>query len=305
MAATSGQETVDRLAGYATSHDVLLIAGPTASGKSALAIEVARRTNGVVINADSMQVYGGLRILTARPSVAEEASADHRLYGFVDPAIAFSTGDYVRAITPLLAALRSEGRPAIVVGGTGLYFNALTLGLVSMPDIPASIMLEVQDMHERGGDLHRWLQREDAASAARLSPADSPRLQRAVAVKLATGKTLGEWQAEATSPLLHAGSWKGVFLAPDRAVLYARINSRFHSMLTQGALDEVRAVAALALPTNRGVMKSHGMPHLLAHLRGDMSLDEAINLGQQDTRNYAKRQFTWARRFMLEWEWIV
>jgi tRNA dimethylallyltransferase len=304
MAATSGQETVERLTAYLASRDALLIAGPTASGKSALAIAVAQRTGGVVINADSMQIYAGLRILTARPSAEEEASAEHRLYGFVDPAVAFSVGDYVRAITPLMAALKEQGRKAIIVGGTGLYFNALTAGLVHTADVPASIMEEVQAMEGRGEDLHLWLQREDPQSASRLSPADNPRLQRAVAVKLATGKTLGEWQAQGTEPVLAAGSWKGVFLAPDRAIVYGRINARFHTMIQQGALDEVRAIAALGLPTNRGVMKSHGMPHLLAHLRGDMTLEDAIRMGQQDTRNYAKRQFTWARRFMAAWEWL-
>ncbi len=287
------------------NRDALLIAGPTASGKSALALAVAQHTRGVVINADSMQIYDGLRILTARPSPEEEANADHRLYGFVDPAIAFSAGDYVRAIKPVLAQLKAQGRFAVIVGGTGLYFNALTKGFVAMPDVPVSIMQEVEAMQMQGVDLHGWLQREDPASAARLSATDIPRLQRAVAVKRATGRTLGEWQREATAPLLAADRWKGVFLAPDRATLYERINARFHIMMAQGALEEVRIIQALALPANRGVMKSHGMPHLLAHLRGDMSPDEAIRLGQQDTRNYAKRQFTWARRFMADWQWLA
>lgn len=305
MAAESVIETVDRLVGESANRDALLIAGPTASGKSALALAVAQHTRGVVINADSMQVYDGLRILTARPSPEEEANADHRLYGFVDPAIAFSAGDYVRAIKPVLAQLKAQGRFAVIVGGTGLYFNALTKGLVAMPDVPVSIIQEVEAMQMQGVDLHGWLQCEDPASAARLSLADIPRLQRAVAVKRATGRTLGEWQREATAPLLAADRWKGVFLAPDRATLYERINARFHIMIAQGALEEARIIQALALPANRGVMKSHGMPHLLAHLRGDMTLEEAVQLGQQDTRNYAKRQFTWARRFMADWQWLA
>ena len=278
----------------------MLIAGPTASGKSALAIALAKATGGVVVNADSMQVYAGLRMLSARPTLGEEAQVAHRLYGFVDPVRAFSTGDYVRAVTPLLADLKQRQQLAIIVGGSGLYFKALTDGLVAMPEISAAVMSEVEAMP----DLHGWLQREDPASAFRLSPGDLPRLQRAAAVKLATGRTLGDWQREATMPVLTAGRWKGLFLNRDRAWLYERINLRFETMLRYGALDEARAIAALALPPNRGVMKAHGLPHLLAYLRGEMALDEAIRLGQQDTRNYAKRQFTWARRYMGGWRWV-
>jgi tRNA dimethylallyltransferase len=284
-------------------RDVLLIAGPTASGKSALAISMAKAVGGVVINADSMQIYDGLRLLTARPTVEEEQIVEHQLFGFVRPDVAFSVGDYARAITPLLAELRAQKRLAVIVGGTGLYFNALTKGLVAMPEISDATLRQVEEMQREGQDLHQWLQREDAESASRLSPADIPRLQRAVAVKLATGKNLGDWQRETTLPLLPPGSWNALFLAPDRAKLYQRINARFHAMIEAGAMDEVKAIAAMSLPRNRGIMKSHGMPHLLAHLRGEISLDEAIHLGQQDTRNYAKRQFTWARRFMANWTW--
>jgi tRNA dimethylallyltransferase len=305
MAATMVKERVETLAQECVSRDALLIAGPTASGKSALAIAVAQQTGGVVINADSMQVYAGLRILTARPSHEEEASAEHRLYGIVDPATAFSTGDYIRMVTPVLEGLKEQGRPAIIVGGTGLYFKALTAGLVNIPDVPDMVMQEVAAMQASRIDLHGWLRMEDAESAARLSPADIPRLQRAVAVKLATGRPLGDWQKESTVPVLAQDRWKGVFLAPDRALLYERINARFKAMMHHGALKEVRAIQALGLPANRGVMKSHGMPHLLAHLRGELSEEEAVRLGQQDTRNYAKRQFTWARRFMADWQWIV
>jgi tRNA dimethylallyltransferase len=295
-----GHDTAERFC----DRDVLLIAGPTASGKSARAISIAKATGGVVINADSMQIYDGLRILTARPTVEEERTVEHQLYGFVSPSIAFSVGDYSRLILPLLAQLKREKRLAVIVGGTGLYFNALTQGLVAIPEIPDETIEQVKVMQASGEDLHHWLQREDPESAKRLSPADEPRLQRAVAVKMATNKTLGEWQRESTQPILQRSSWHGLFLAPGRAKLYARIDARFHTMLEQGALDEVRAIASMGLPSNRGVMKSHGMPHLLAHLRGDLALEEAIRLGQQDTRNYAKRQFTWARRFMADWSWF-
>jgi tRNA dimethylallyltransferase len=204
------------------NRDALLIAGPTASGKSALAISLAKAVGGVVINADSMQIYDGLRILTARPTVEEEQSVEHQLFGFVRPDVAFSVGDYAREITPLLAALKAQKRLAVIVGGTGLYFNALTKGLVEVPEVSAATMQQVEAMQSEGRDLHAWLQREDAESAARLSSADIPRLQRAVAVKLATGKTLGDWQREATAPLLPPASWHGLFLAPDRLSLYQR-----------------------------------------------------------------------------------
>jgi tRNA dimethylallyltransferase len=296
---------LDQLLGDAAGRDALLIAGPTASGKSALAIAVAKAAGGVVVNADSMQIYDGLRVLTARPTLEEEAEAEHRLYGFVDPRQAFSAGDYVRAVAPVLGGLKAAGRLAVLVGGTGLYFRALTAGLVNMPDIPAKIMREVEAMETAGQSLHEWLRREDQDSAARLAPADAPRLQRAVSVKLATGRTLGDWQRETTAPVLGEGRWSGVFLNPDRAALYARIDTRFHSMMAQGALDEARHILSLGLPANRGVMKAHGMPHLIRHLKGEATLEEAIRLGQQDTRNYARRQGVWARRFMREWRWAV
>jgi tRNA dimethylallyltransferase len=285
-------------------RDALLIAGPTASGKSALAIAVARATGGAVVNADSMQIYDGIRILTARPTVEEETQVEHRLYGCVDPRMAFSAGDYVRLVTPVLAELKAAGRLAVVVGGTGLYFKALTDGLVEMPDFPAAIMAEVEAMEAAGQSLHEWLKREDPASAARLAPADQPRLQRAVSVKLATGRTLGEWQRDTTAPVLDNNRWSGVCLAPDRTTLYARIDQRFHLMIGQGALDEARHIRSLDLPHNRGVMKAHGMPHLIRHLNGETALDDAIRLGQQDTRNYARRQGTWARKFMSHWRQI-
>jgi tRNA dimethylallyltransferase len=299
------EELLETLLEDAKGRDALLIAGPTASGKSALAIAVAQATGGVVVNADSMQIYDGIRILTARPTPEEEAAVEHRLYGFVDPRKAFSAGDYVRAVAPVLAELKAAGSLAVVVGGTGLYFRALTDGLVEMPDFPAAVMAEVEAMEAAGLSLHEWLKREDPDSAARLSPADQPRLQRAVSVKLATGRTLGDWQRDTTKPVLAADRWAGVCLAPDRATLYARINQRFHVMMGQGALDEAGHIRSLDLPPNRGVMKAHGMPHLIRHLDGAMTLEEAITLGQQDTRNYARRQGTWARRFMADWRQLV
>jgi tRNA dimethylallyltransferase len=292
----------DLLHGFA-GLEALLIAGPTASGKSALALAAAQASGGVVVNADSMQIYDGLQILTARPTPAEEARAEHRLYGVVDPRRAFSVGDYLRISAPVLAELRATGRPAIIVGGTGLYFRALTQGLVETPEIPPHVMHEVQALGE-GPALHAWLAGRDPERAAELQPADTPRLQRAAALFLTTGRSMKTWLADAPPPVLAPGRWRGVFLSPERATLYGRIDSRFHAMIAAGALDEVRAVKALALPANRGIMKAHGMPHLVRHLDGELTLDDAIALGQRDTRNYAKRQATWARRFMADWRWL-
>jgi tRNA dimethylallyltransferase len=305
MIETLVEELARNLKSGLKGQTALLIAGPTASGKSALAIAVANATGGVIINADSMQLYAGLRILTARPSLEEEASTEHRLYGTVDPSIAFSVGDYLRAVTPLLAELAVRKRPAIVVGGTGLYFRALTQGLVETPDIPPEITAEVEAMTAVGENLRARLMVLDPVTAARLSPADTGRLQRALGVAIGTGRPLSSWQQDIAPALLSAESWSGVFIAPDRDRLYARINRRFGAMLEAGALEEVQSIERLKLPANRGIMKSHGMPHLLAHLKGQMDLTEAARLGQQDTRNYAKRQLTWARKYMADWRWIT
>jgi tRNA dimethylallyltransferase len=294
---------LDKVLDHAGDAAALLIAGPTASGKSALAVAAARATGGVVFNADSMQVYDGPRLLTARPTEAEAAAAEHRLYGFVDPARAFSTGDYLRAAASVLAELSAEGRKAVIVGGTGLYFRALTEGLAETPEIPPHVMDQVKSLGG-GATLHRWLEERDPARAAELAPADTPRLERAAAVWLATGRSLKHWQSAAAPPLLPPGSWRGVFLDADRATLHARIDARFLRMVKEGALAEARAVAALGLPANRGIMKAHGMPHLLRHLAGETTLDEAIRLGQVDTRKYARRQRIWARRYMADWLWL-
>jgi tRNA dimethylallyltransferase len=296
MAQRLPDDVLDGLEGL----DALLIAGPTASGKSALAIGAAVVFGGVVVNADSMQIYDGVRILTARPTPAEEAQVEHRLYGCIDPRTAFSAGDYVRALRPVLAELRARRRLAVVVGGTGLYFRAITQGLVATPEIPPHVMDEVEALGA-GPGLHAWLGARDPARAAELNPADAPRLQRAAAIWLATGRPTAFWRAQEQPPLLEAGRWRGVVLTPDRSALYERIDRRFGSMIEAGALDEARRIMALGLPANRGVMKAHGMPHLVRHLEGAMTLDEAVERGRRDTRNYARRQGVWARRYMADW----
>jgi tRNA dimethylallyltransferase len=299
MAGHMLEKVLDHAAGAAA----LLIAGPTASGKSALAVAAAKALGGVVVNADSMQVYAGPRVLTARPTEAEEAEVAHRLYGFVDPRVAFSAGDYIRGAAPVLAQLAAARHHAVIVGGTGLYFRALTEGLAATPEIPPHVMDQVKSLGD-GPALHTWLTARDPARAAELQPADLPRLQRAAAVLLATGRSLRDWQRAAGPALLAAGAWRGVFLDAEPATLHARIDRRFTEMVAAGALDEARAVRALDLPVNRGIMKAHGMPHLLRHLDGEISLAEAVRLGQLDTRKYARRQRIWARRYMREWLWV-
>lgn len=289
-------KTLTTGAHQAAAPEAILISGPTASGKSALATALAREFDGVIINADSMQIYRDLRILSARPSVAEEAALPHRLYGYVEAGVEYTVGHYVKDAAEALAAVRAEGRLPIFVGGTGLYFKALTQGLVETPSIPPKIRAGLEQASDMGENLHERLQALDPESAARLSPADRPRIVRALEVVLATGRPMAYWRAHANGKaLLPAGLWHGVFLTVEREVLKERIHRRFEEMIEAGALDEVRRLLARGLPPNRGIMKAHGVPHLVAYLEGRIPFSEAVTLGQMDTRRYAKRQMTFAR----------
>lgn len=285
----------------------VLIAGPTASGKSALALALAEATGGVVINTDSMQVYRDLRIITARPSPEEEARVPHRLYGYCDAAVNCSAGTWVADAAAVLAEARTAGRLPIFIGGTGLYFKALTRGLSAVPPIPSEVRDSVRARMEREGveALHAELVRRDPVSGAKLKPRDSARIARALEVIEATGRALPEWHNEGLPPLLEPDGVKAIFLAPDRNELYARINARFESMLEKGALDEVAALAARKLDPMLPAMKAHGVPALIRHLAGEITLEQAIYTGQTDTRHYAKRQFTWFRHQLPEFEWIL
>jgi tRNA dimethylallyltransferase len=289
---------------------ITLIAGPTASGKSALAINVARALgDGLVVNADSMQVYAGLRVLSARPSPEEEAEAPHRLYGFVPAAEEFSVGRWLEAVRPLVDAARAGGPGLVMVGGTGLYFRALTEGLVPTPEIPAAIRQEWREKAAVGHDLYAELSRRDPARAAALNPADTPRLLRAIELHAATGRGYSDWLAENPGqPLLRPDEYTGVFIDPAREALHAAINGRFEAMMATGALDEVRALAARQPPLRRnlGIMKAHGVPHLLDFIEGRISREEAIVRGQSDTRSYARRQVIFARKYLAgpAWRWL-
>jgi tRNA dimethylallyltransferase len=284
----------------------VLIAGPTASGKSALALELARQTGGVVINADSMQVYRDLRIITARPSLADEAQVPHRLYGHVDASVNFSAGAWLADAANMLAQARTEGRLPIFIGGTGLYFKALTTGLSAVPPVPAGVRDAVRERLDRDGveALHAELASRDPAAAGRLKPRDRTRIARALEVIEATGRSLLDWHREGEPPLLPKDSFRAVFLAPERDELYARIDARFDAMLEAGALDEVERLAARRLDPLLPAMKAHGVPALIRHLNGEISLDEAAIISRADTRHYAKRQFTWFRHQLPEFEWV-
>jgi tRNA dimethylallyltransferase len=285
----------------------VLIAGPTASGKSALALELAQKTGGIVINTDSMQVYRDLRIITARPTPAEEADVPHRLYGHVDAAVNFSAGAWVADAAKMLAEARAEQRLPIFVGGSGLYFKALTRGLSAVPPIAAEVRDGVRARLERDGveALHAELARRDSISAERLKPRDRTRIARALEVVEATGRSLTDWHREGLPPLLPPGDFRALFLVPERDQLYVRIDARFDAMLGLGALEEVAALASRKLDPLLPAMKAHGVPALIRHLKGEITREEAAEIGRADTRHYAKRQFTWFRHQLPEFEWVA
>lgn len=285
----------------------VLIAGPTASGKSALALELARAHGGIIINTDSMQVYRDLRVITARPTLGEEAQVPHRLYGHVDAAVNCSAGMWVAEAERVLAEVRAEGRLPIFVGGSGLYFKALTRGLSAVPPIPPEIRESVRSRLDRDGPeaLHETLRRRDPLAAEKLKPRDRSRIARALEVIEATGRSLIDWHHEGLPPLLSPDQLIAVFLAPEREVIYRRIDARFRTMLENGALEEVRRLAARRLDPLLPAMKAHGVPALIRYLAGESSLEEAAAIGQLDTRRYAKRQFTWFRHQLPEFAWVA
>jgi tRNA dimethylallyltransferase len=284
----------------------VLIAGPTASGKSAAALDLATRLGGTVINADSMQVYRELAVLTARPTPADEAAAPHRLYGFVPAAEAYSVGSWLEDAAAAIAEAQDAGRVPILVGGTGLYFKALLEGLAPVPDIPAPVRAFWREQAETLGPkgLYRELSLRDPAMAARLKPSDRQRVVRALEVIEATGVSLAEWQGGNTVPVLMAQDvWKRV-VAPERDTVYGAIDARFDRMVASGAVEEVRELMALRLDPGLPAMRAHGVRELAAYLAGTLSLEEAVTKAKTESRRYAKRQMTWLRRFMADWDWF-
>lgn len=276
---------------------MVVVTGPTASGKSGLALALAEAFGGVVINADSMQVYRELAILTARPGPADLARAPHRLYGVLPGREACSAGRWRGLALEEIAAARAGGRLPIVVGGTGLYLRALERGLAPLPEVPAPVRAAARARHRALGAarFHAELAQRDPVMAARLAPADTQRLVRAWEVLEATGRSLAEWQAEAPVAGAAPARFLRLVRLPPRAALYAACDARFRAMVDAGALEEVRALLDLGLDPALPVMKAVGVAELASHLAGEAALDEAIARAQQATRNYAKRQMTWLR----------
>lgn len=281
----------------------LLIAGPTASGKSALALSIAQATGGAIVNADSMQVYRDLRIITARPTEEEERAAPHLMYGHVDASVNYSAGRWAVEAEKTLLGLEAKNRLPIFVGGTGLYFRALTQGLSDMPQVPAAVRVKVRAEAEGVAtpELHARL---DPLMAAKLRPSDRQRIIRALEVFEGTGRSLAEWQQNPRQGFLNPNEMTAVFLFVDRKELHTRINRRFDKMLKEGALEEVRRLATRKLDPALPAMKAHGVPWLMRHLRGEISLEEAAEGGKGDTRKYAKRQETWFRHQMPDFQWM-
>jgi tRNA dimethylallyltransferase len=283
-----------------SKKSAVLIAGPTASGKSALALRLARERNGVVINADSMQVYKELRVLTARPSDEDEKQAPHRLYGYISGKDDYSTGQWLRDATVQIKECWDRGTLPIVVGGTGLYFTALEDGLAEVPDIPADIR---KYWREAEGDLHVRLAKRDSAMAKRLQPADRQRIIRALEVHDATGKSLLWWQEQGQgNAVLRSITVERLFVDVPRDVLHERAARRFDQMLEQGALEEVRALPVL--DARKPIMKAIGVPELMAHMAGVITLSEAREKAIAATRQYIKRQLTWSRGQMRDWSTV-
>jgi tRNA dimethylallyltransferase len=285
--------------------DAILITGPTASGKSALALKLAAEAGGVVINADSMQVYDTLRVITARPGDDEMQGVPHYLYGHVPAHASYSTGDWLREIESLLETLKAEHRLPVIIGGTGLYFKALTGGLSEMPVIPEDIRehLRGRERAEGAAVLHAELTLRDPEVAAKLNPQDGQRIVRALEVLEATGQSIADFQRRTGPMIVDPDNARKIVVLPERSLLHDRINRRFALMMDQGAVEEVQALLALELPPEMPAMKAIGVSQIAAMLRGEISRAHAVELASAATRQYAKRQMTWFRNQMdASWE---
>lgn len=285
----------------------ILIAGPTASGKSALALALAARLGGTVINADAMQVYRELRVLTARPGPEEERRALHRLYGHVRGREAYSAARYAIEARDAIQAAQAAGSVPIVVGGTGLYFKALTEGLSPIPPIPEEIRSHwrARANEEGAPALHAVLAERDPEMAARLQPSDPQRIVRALEVQEATGLSLARWQERPGDPALKIEDGRAFVVSRDREELRRRCDARFDAMIAAGAVEEVRALLGLGLDPDLPVMRALGVKPLAALIEGRLTAAEASDTAKAETRQYAKRQMTWLRRNMMSWNWIT
>ena len=281
---------------------VWLIAGPTASGKSELALALAQACGGEIVNADALQLYRDLAIITARPTPADEARAPHHLYGVAEAEDAWSVGRWLRAAVPVIDTILRHGRPVILVGGTGLYFRALTEGLAEIPEPPALMRTAAAATYDEHGeaDFRIGLALFDAAAEARIAPGDKQRLVRAFAVFWGSGKSLSEWQS-LTRPTLQPGLWRGLVVEPDRAALYRRIDVRVDAMVARGAVEEAIALSARGLDPDTPIMKAVGLRELAAAGNGRSPLQAAKDEAAQASRRYAKRQLTWFRNQTGDW----
>jgi len=281
---------------------IWLIAGPTASGKSALALRMAEETGAEIVNADALQVYRDLRVLSARPSPEDEARAPHHLFGVADAADGWTVGRWLRAALAVLDDIQARGRPAIVVGGTGLYFRALTQGLADIPSVPATVQHDTEARFDALGEpaFRDLLRVADPAADARIAANDRQRLTRALAVAETTGRPLSAWQAD-THPALAADAWRGVVLDPPREILHQRCDARLELMMDQGAGEEAAALAARGLEDRLPAMKAVGLRELAAYARRETSRADALAAAQAATRQYAKRQTTWFRNQAPDW----
>ncbi|MBA8878664.1 tRNA dimethylallyltransferase [Phyllobacterium myrsinacearum] len=287
-----------------TRRQTILIAGPTASGKSALAVRFAKETGGWIVNTDSMQVYDVLDVLTARPGPDDLREAPHFLYGHVPPSLAYSTGRWLADVDHLLKTEAAGERPLIFVGGTGLYFRALLGGLSAMPDIPDDVRTywREQDAKAGAGQLHAILGEKDPLAAAALRPTDSQRIVRALEVIDVSGRSIIDWQKETGTPLIDSASARKIVIDPDRAWLRDRIAQRFQAMLEKGAVEEVKALLAFGLSSDLPAMRAIGVSEITRMLAGSISAGEAAELSTIATRQYAKRQMTWFRN-QLDDDW--
>lgn len=282
----------------------ILIAGPTASGKSALALRLAEQHGGVVINADSMQVYRELRVLTARPEPEETSRAPHRLYGHVPAAEPYSVARWLEHVAEALAEAAEKGSRPIIVGGTGLYFKALTEGLSPVPPVSPEVRQRWRALAAAmpAGELHAKLAQRDSVMAERLAPADRQRIVRALEVFDETGRSLAEWHELPGRPLIDRAAATRFLVDVPRETLHRRCDARFDHMMARGALGEVRGLLALGLRPEMPAMRAIGVRPLAAHLEGGLALDEAIARAKAETRQYVKRQVTWARQHMADWQ---
>lgn len=279
----------------------ILIGGPTASGKTALGVALAQRIGAHIINADSMQLYRGLEILSAQPAEAERGGVPHHLFGAVDASVRWSAGKWARAALAIAGPLREKGIPVVLAGGTGLYFKCLIDGIAPAPEIPAPIRAETELLAEKGLDaLREEAERLDPDAAGQIKAGDRQRLIRLIELVRTTGKPLAALHAE-THPLLAPDEWTGLALQCDRQALYARIEARFDAMMAAGALDEAKALYARGLDRQLPAMKAVGIRPLLAHLDGDIPLEDAVVQAKTDSRRYAKRQFTWFANQHADW----